>query len=203
MLVEHGEMGGDNGLFRRDGSMVRNRFLRRQFQHLGMLKNPQALGDGGGKFQGMKPGLPGETHSPRHRKRQRQVRHKLRAKTQTIQRGQLLLQLFSAVRAVDKGILLRKITIYSLAQGSVALQCRNIGLQIEPGFFRSESLNELVVDQTVLGGDFGRGAPRSSAADPAGFHKDAVHPGLGKLVRTQQTRYPSADDQHICRQVSI
>ena len=197
MLVEDGEVGGDHDPLRRNGPPAGPGPAGGQLQHLGVLEDPQGPGDGGGELQGVKPGLPGEAHRPRHGERQGRPIHQLGGKAQLVQGGQLPLQLFPAVQGVDVIVLLGETAVHLPAQGPVFVQGLQVGRQVEAGPLRPEPPEQLVIDQAVLGGELGGHALGGAAADPGRLHQGAVHPRPGQLVGTQQARQSSADNQHV------
>ena len=201
VLVENREVGGDDDLVRRNGPAVGDRLAGGQLQHLGVFINPQVLGDGSDKLEGVELGLTGEFYRSRCGEGEGNLFHKLCPEAQLAQGIQLPVQLFSVVQGVDKGVLFLEITVEAYAQGAVLLQRLLVGLQVEPGPVRAELPDQLVADQPVLGGDLRCGVFGDAAADAVRLHQGAVHPRLGQLIGAQNSGQPAADDEHIGFQV--
>ena len=81
------------------------------------------------------------------------------------------------------------------------LQCRLVGLQIEPSTANAKFPNELVVDQTVLSCNLRCSIFGSAAADAVGLHQGIVHPRLRQLIGTQKSSHTAADNQHVGFQI--
>ena len=161
VLIQNGKVGSYDDLFRPDeASVCQYRFavegpgrcllIDGKIRHKGGEESqrmklslvPDLYGSGGGK------GERGEDRFP--------------GKTKLLQGPQLVLQLLGLVHRVDIGILGFKITGNSFAKVSVALQGRQICLQIHSSFFSSEAAQKSMSKESVLNGHFG-GSPSGDA----------------------------------------
>ena len=66
MLIEHGEMGGNDDFLGLDGDLIGGHHIPHKFLGRGMLIDAQILCHCGSEFQRMKPGLTGKPDRPRH-----------------------------------------------------------------------------------------------------------------------------------------
>ena len=89
------------------------------------------------------------------------------------------------------------------AEGAETLQGGQIGLQIGPGSRPAKSVQQGVVDEPMLGGEFGGGMAGDPAADLLGLRQDAVHPQLPESVGAQYPGQAAADDEHVGIQVFL
>ena len=103
---------------------------------------------------------------------------------------------------IDNGLFLLKITVHSLAQGAVLFQRLKVQAQVFGGLFYPKPADQRIVQQPVLGCNFGGGVPGGAAADAVRFHQDAGNARLFQFIGAQQPSQPAADNQHIGSTVS-
>ena len=196
-------MGGNDDLFRCDRAAGGNRPAGHQLQDLGVFKNAQSLGDGGREFQGMKLGLARKANRPRNGKGKRRFRRKFPAEAYPVQGGQLLFYLPPAVQRIDKGCFLLKAAVQLLAQGAVHLQRLLVCFQVKARLFSAECIDQLMVDQPMLGCYLRRSIFGNPAAYPVRLRQGAVHARLGKLEGAQESGHSPTDYQYIRFQVLL
>ena len=178
VLVEEGEVGGDDDLLRPDGAPVSDGGMFHQLTDGGVFVNMQVTGKGGQEFQGMEPGLPGEFYRTNSGEGKGQIFRQLRRKTQSFQGGQLTLQHRPVTAGVNIIVLLREIAVDVPAQLPIAIYSFLVGFQIQPGCLRSEPGQQLVKAQPMLRSDLGCGVFCDAAADLRRLRHQAVYPGL-------------------------
>ena len=103
----------------------------------------------------------------------------------------------SVLQGIHKGVLLNEVAVDLLAQILVSSQRLLVSIQIQPGLFYAECADQPVINQAVLGGDFGRGVAGDATADPIRLHQRTIHMRVRQLARAQKPRDATANDQHV------
>ena len=159
--------------------------------------NMQALGNGGDEFQRMKLRLFWVPHRAGRGEGERQVFGKLRRGPQLFQRRGFPLDFAAVVPRIDVSVLFFKAAFNIPAEFPVPAQRRFVGLPVQPRLFGAEFPDQLVVEQPVLGGDFGGGVFGDSAAHRFRFRKKVGDAVLMQHVCAQNARHSAADNQHV------
>ena len=148
-------------------------------QNRGVFKDGELVRDGLEKFQGMELGLVLEFHRPCRGKGEGEAGGKAGGQAQGGRRLGLGPELLR-VAAIEIGAALLPAAGDALLpyQAPVCPDGGLVGLGIVPGPLPAECGNQVLIDQTVLGGDFSRGVPGLAAADPVGLQHDCPAAGL-------------------------
>lgn len=147
--------------------------------------------------------LTGELDRPGHRKGEGELSGKFPGKPQLFQGVQLPLDLLPIIHRIDIGVLLLKSAVYCLTQLPVLLEGGLLRGEVLPGAVHAELPDELVIDQSVLAGDFGGGVPGDAAAQGFGLRQRIGDSGAVQEIRAQNPRHTAADDQHIGAQLAL
>ena len=198
VLVEYREVGGDDDVFRPDHPLRRPGGVGPQFQDGAVLIDTQIFRHGRRKGERVELGLVWEPHRAHGRKGQGRPFRQFRRKPQGLQGAYLLLQLFPVVQGVDVGVLFLEAAVDVPAQCPVLFQRRLVSRQIQPCLLRAEPPDQLVVEEPVLGGDFGGGALGCAAADMIRLYQQDLCPCLGQFPGAEQACQPAADYQNVC-----
>ncbi|MPM81896.1 hypothetical protein SDC9_128953 [bioreactor metagenome] len=190
-------MGGNNDSVSGNPAPIRHGGGADELTDGRVLINAQTFGNAGDELQGIKLRLLYKFYRARYREGQRHALQPLGRKTQSLQRRDLLVNFTAAVHRVNKIVLLLKMTVDVRAQLAVALQRLLVGAQVQPSRCRIKLPDQFIVEQPVLGGNFGGGVFGNAAAEPIGLHQHIVHTGLLQQIRTQNSRQTAADDQHV------
>ncbi len=142
----------------------------------------------------MELGLAGETHRPCRGKGKGGGDY-FRRCAQAAQGSGLLFQGGPAGEGIDKTVLLFKIAVNGLGQGAVGGEGGQVGFQVLAGGGFALLAEEAVVNQAVLGGDFGRGVAGCAAADGIGLQQQAVGPGFTEEMGAEEARDAAANDE--------
>lgn len=190
-------MGGDDDLIRFDPPAVSDSLVGHQLQHLGVLVDIQPPGDMRRELERMKLRLLWEPHGPGDGEGQRQFFGEGGTKTEPVKRLQLCVERPSVIEGIHKGVLPGEVAVDLPAQILVPSQCLLVSIQIQLSLLYTKSADKPVIDQTVLGGDLGRGVAGDATADPISLHQHIIYIRVRQLARTQKARDPAADDQHV------
>ena len=177
--------------------MLRFRRAARNGAHRRVLIDAQPRRDGGCKFQRVKLRLLRKAHRARHRKRQRQLLRERGMEAQRIERAQLVVDLFALAARINIGVARLKIAVDVRTHLPVALQRREIRVQIPLRLFFPEFTDEFIINEPVLRRDLRRRILRHAAAERVRLRERAVHARVGQQPRAQQARHSAADHQHI------
>ena len=139
-----------------------------------------------------------DTYRPRRADGKEGCFRKFCRNAQTVQGFNFSFDLFPVVQGIHIGILRFIIAGDFFAQADIVLGGTQLRFQIKPCRFLPETLYQLVVEQTVGEGDFGRGVPGDPTANSSGFCKNTVNAGILQHICAQKSRKTSADNQHIC-----
>ena len=158
----------------------------------GVFINGQGLGNGPEKFQRVELGLVFKTNRPGGGKGQLGLLHESGRQAQSGGSLRFLPEL-GCVAAVDVGVPLLQVAVDILGSNDapVLLQGGGVGLGVLPGFLFPQRSNQLLIEQSVLAGDFGSGVPGLAAGDTlclqdddlaarllqGGVNEDAGHAG--------------------------
>ena len=195
--AEKGKVGGCNDIFRLYPPMVRESGGSGQSAYRCVFKNGQVLGNGVEKLDGVKPGLVGEPDAAGGGHGQGKARDQLRRVTQHLQSGQLPLQNGGIRERIYNVVLPLKITVKGGGQIAQRLQTHPVGLQIAlgPGF--ALGLQKGMINQAMLGGDFGAGSAGGAAGNGRGLRHHAGQTCLLQGPGAQDARHTGADDQYV------
>ena len=176
---------GSNNLFGTNDAVLRTHLSRLPRQRPSVLINGKPLGNDGEKFQWMELGLPGYAHRSGGGKGQGRALGELHRDTSPLHGRDFRFQHRLVIQGVDPISLFLKITAGFLGHEAIPLHSVLIGLPVKLCGLGAESLNQFMINQPVLGGDFGGGTAGSAAADASGFYQGAVHIRLPQQIGAQ------------------
>ena len=145
----------------------------------------------------MELGLIGVSDRSGHREREGQILAELPMKSQLFQRLQLLLYFPPIMKGIDIGRFFFKAAVYVPAKLPVFLKGRLVGIKILFGPVKVKLTDELVINEPVLGCDFGGRIFGDAAADGLCLRQHIGDPGLVQQVSAQDSRHTAPDDQHV------
>ena len=177
-LVPHGEMGCHNGSPGRDTSLFRLIPFPVEGKNPGVLINPQIPGNPAQKFQRMEASLIREPDGPRYWERQRKVSAPFRLCPDSLQSIHFQIQRLRILPAIQKTVLRLKIAINPGAKFPVTLQGSLICPIIGSRPLRAESAQELLINHSMLRGDFCRRPGGNTGEDSVRLHKRIVNSPL-------------------------
>ena len=132
----------------------------------------------------MKLGLVWISNCSGHREGEGEAVCKFPRNPQFFQGIQLPFDFPAVIQRVHIGSLFFKVAVHAAAQLPVLLKGRFIGIKVLFGLVSSKFTDQLVIDQAVLGGDFGGGVFGDPAADRLSFQEQIEDSGLVQQICT-------------------
>ena len=164
---------------------------------LGLLANAQPADNGCKEVQRPELRLFPKADRAVHSERQRQAADKRGGMPELVQRAQLGFQSGAAGARINVIVLRFKAAVDPLAHAPVHRDRLLVGAQIQRRRLGTEAAEQLIVQQPVLRGDFGRRAGGDAGGDPVRFDEQHIHACVREQARAEQSRDAAADDQHI------
>ena len=203
VLIQEREVRGHDDPLRLNPPLVCHGHGPDEFPHGGVFIDVQSPGDPGEELQGMELGLAWEPDGPGHREGQGKPVRKFCGISQLFQGGKLSFDFPAVIQRVHIGGLFFKVAVYAAAQLPVFLKGRFVGAEVLFCPVKAECTDQLIIDQSVLGCDFGGGMPGDAAAQGLCLRKHIGDAGLMQQISAQNSRHAAADDQHMAFDVPI